>query len=93
MTQSNSARLAFDPVNPAIVPQLGIYNKHPGPISSASLDVLQHRIPEHIVEPGLIASSLAAEPSHHIGVKAHGELLLHRPVERITDSVFPKSSL
>jgi len=32
-----------------------------------------------------------AEPSHHVGVQAHGELLLHWPIERITDSVFPEA--
>lgn len=64
---------------------------HGSLISSAFLSVFEHRFAEHTVEPGLIAPSLLAEPSHHIGVQAHGELPLHRPVQRIPDSVFPET--
>jgi len=34
---------------------------------------------------------LPPEPSHHIGVQAHCELLLDRPIKRIADGVFPKA--
>src|SRR5262245_13455831 len=58
--------------------------------SSALLDVFQHRFPEHLIEPGLIATALSAKPCHNIGIQPDGELLLYRAVEGIADCVFPK---
>jgi hypothetical protein len=59
--------------------------------SSASLDVFQHRFPEHLIQPGLMALSLPAEPGHHVGIQAHGELPLRRPIIRIADGVLPEA--
>src|SRR5208282_5089421 len=61
------------------------------PQSSAFPDLLHHRFAEQPIQPRLVAFPLPAEPSHHVGVQAHRELLFHRPIKGIADGVFPEA--
>jgi len=70
-----------------VVPRGGGLEK---PLGGPFPEGLKHCIPQHGVDLCLVAAPLGTQPGDHIGVEAHGDLFLYRPIERIADRLLKK---